>query len=263
MPNDQRLSRLPSDWLGWLASYTVTPVETGMSTASLYRMHGGAGHDLYLKIEAGFEAGELRAEIARTMWLGAAGFRVPALVRTFDDGALVAATMTALQGVHPQDCALPARQVVDILARAMAVLHSYPARDCPFDETIATRLARARELIARDLIEPEHFAERNLGLDPRQIHDRLAASVPPAEDPVLVHGDARFDNMLIDAKGELGFIDCGHSGLGDRYIDLVGLVEDIEEYFGAEWIKPFLAAYGAVSWDADKARFFSDLYELY
>ena len=68
---------------------------------------------------------------------------------------------------------------------------------------------------------------------------------------------------LIDAKGELGFIDCGHSGLGDRYIDLVGTAEDIEEYFGAEWMKPFLASYGAVTWDAAKARFFSDLYELY
>jgi aminoglycoside 3'-phosphotransferase II len=238
-----------------------------MSSASLFHLCAADADDIYLKIGQGAEAVELRGEIERTRWLAAKGLRVPAMVRTYVNGEVVAAMMTALSGDHPADCRRPVREVVDILARALVAFHTHssavPLADCPFDETIAARLARARALMARGAIDAEDFDERNRGQPPQQIYDRLLATRPATEDLVLVHGDATFDNVLIDTVGNVGFIDCGHCGRGDRGIDLATILADVEENFGAEWTEPFLRSYGAADWNPAKARFFSDLYELF
>ena len=219
--------------------------------------------ELYLKIGRDFEARELNTEIERTTWLGAIGVRVPEVLSTFYKVGLFATVMTAVTGTHPQHCALARSRIVDMLAQAMAALHALPVAECPFKETIAVRLARANEMIERGLIQPEHFAERNRGLAPRQIYDRMAASRPPHEDLVVVHGDACFDNLLIDPHAGVGFVDCGRCGVGDRYLDLVNLTEDIDAHFGRQWTQRFLRAYGVTRLDPAKARFFSDLYELF
>jgi aminoglycoside 3'-phosphotransferase II len=266
MSGDGPLALLPADWRIRLASCEVRPVCSGMSSASLFRLCVADAEDLYLKIGQGAEAAELRGEIERTLWLGGMGLRVPDIVRSFDGGQLVAAMMTAVPGDHPPDCRRPVREVVDLLARALAAFHAHPVHNaaCAFDESIAARLARAQTLIHRGEIDPEHFAERNRGRTPQQIYDRLLASRPAAEeDLVLVHGDATFDNILIDAGANVGFLDCGHCGCGDRAIDLACIIADIEESFGAERVGPFLQSYGAVEWDPVKALFFSDLYELF
>ena len=80
---------------------------------------------------------------------------------------------------------------------------------------------------------------------------------------MLVHGDAMFDNLVMDAAGAVGFLDCGQAGRGDRYLDLALLTGEIEEYFGADGVRVFLAAYGLAQWDEEKATFFCDLYELF
>jgi len=101
------------------------------------------------------------------------------------------------------------------------------------------------------------------GLRSLGIHERLAASVPAREDIVVVHGDATFDNILIDAAGAVGFLDCGRAGRGDRYFDLALLAAEIEEHFGGDGVGVFLDAYGLSRWDDCKAAFFRDLYELF
>jgi aminoglycoside phosphotransferase len=69
--------------------------------------------------------------------------------------------------------------------------------------------------------------------------------------------------LLIDDAGNVGFIDCGHSGRGDRYLDLDAVTNGIGEHFGPQWIERFALEYGDVKLDAAKLRFFSDLYELF
>ncbi len=253
---------LPPDWREQLSGCELVSVERGMSSATLVRVRGGGFDNAFLKLGEGDAAADLRREIERTRWLAARGLRVPALIRASDDGRRVAALMTALPGVHPQEGERPADELVAVLGRALAAFHAEPAESCPFDESIATRLTRAAEAIVSGGVNPMHFAERNRAATPGQIHNRLAAIRPRSEDTVLVHGDATFDNILIDGADRVGFIDCGHSGRGDRMLDLVTLVSDIEECFGVEWVAPFLAAYGA-GWNPANALFFSDLYELF
>ncbi|HET7679366.1 MAG TPA: phosphotransferase, partial [Xanthobacteraceae bacterium] len=91
---------------------------------------------------------------------------------------------------------------------------------------------------------------------------RLAAN-QPEQDLVVVHGDATLTNLIVDAGGNLGFVDCGSAGRGDRYTDLAVLADEIQEHLGAEAAAHFVRAYGLRSWDSVKARYFSDLYELF
>jgi len=236
-----------------------------MSDASLLRLQDdGGGERHYLKIHRGEDAPtELRNEMERTKWLAARGIMVPRFVRLCEDGLLAAGLMTALPGRHPQHAHIPLPELVRQLAQGLRKLHSIPAHDCPFDETVGARLARAGAAIAEGLVDPDYFSERNQGLSPQAIYARLMRSVPEHEDIVVVHGDATFDNLLIDDAENVGFIDCGHAGRGDRYLDLATMVADIDAYFGPDCIPLFARSYGHAAFDARKLGFFSDLYELF
>lgn len=169
--------------------------------------------------------------------------------------------MTALPGSHPEQLRQPVAAVVDHLARGLRALHATPIADCPFDETTANRLALARQMIAKGQIHNENFDERNRQIAPLDLYQRLVTAMPEP-DLVAVHGDAKFDNILIDDDGHVGFIDCGRAGRGDRYLDLEAVTSDIEDHLGPQWIEPFARCYG-ITLDAVKLRFFDDLYELF
>jgi aminoglycoside 3'-phosphotransferase-2 len=257
------IPHLPPDWQAELRACDVTAVHGGMSGATLFRLRHPDGGDAYLKMASGPHLAELRAEIERTRWLAGRGVRVPRLLRVFDDGQRAAVMMTALAGVHPGDARQPVGEVIRAVARGLVRLHALVPGDCPFDETVASRLAQAREMMRQGLVAPEHFADRNRGLDPQHIYERLVRTRPMSEDLVLVHGDATFDNMLIAPDGSIGFIDCGHAGRGDRYLDLAAVTEAIADQFGPEWVETFGRAYGDIRLDAARLAFFSDLYELF
>jgi len=142
-----------------------------MSGATLVRLQLPDSGDAYLKIASAriWRSCGPRSN-ARRGWLAvASGAR---LLRVFDDGATAAVMMTALAGAHPGDARQPVGDIVRAVARGLAGLHALPAHDCPFDETVASRLAQAREMMKRGLVAPEHFADRNRGLAPEDIYDR-------------------------------------------------------------------------------------------
>ncbi len=216
-----------------------------------------------MKILDGGQSSELRNEIARTGWLGERGIRVPKFLRVLDSEFIAAGLMTALPGRHPHEIERPLPDLMHDLARGLFALHSLPAFECPFDETVKARLATARKMIRRGLINADFFAERNQGLGAHTVYRRLVRTIPDHEDFVVVHGDATFDNLLIDDDGKVGFLDCGHVGRGDRYLDLATIVMDIEEHFGSDEAELFSASYGQPELDQKKLEYFSDLYELF
>ena len=263
MQRKEMLAALPQSWRRHLGGFRFQAVKHGMSDAQIFRLRGPTAKTLYLKAALADALSEFRSEVERTQWLSARNVRVPDIIDVFDDGRLGVALMTALPGSHPHEDALPVADVIAHLARGLRALHALAATDCPFDETIAVRLTRARTMIAEGRVNPEEFDDRNLRHSPLAIYRQLAAdALRIEEDIVLVHGDATFDNLLIDANGNLGFIDCGHAGRGDRYLDLETVTSDIEEHLGPQWIEPFARSYG-IELDSVKLRFFDDLYELF
>jgi aminoglycoside 3'-phosphotransferase II len=263
MQRNDLLAGLPQSWRRRLSDFRFQSVNRGMSDALTFRLHGPAGQTLYLKAAAPDALPQLRREIERTRWLSARNINVPDILDFFDDNRLGVALMTALPGAHPHEAALPVADIIASLAHGLRALHALPAADSPFDETIAARLERARAAIEAGHVDPGDFDARNLGRSPLEIYRQLGAQAPRiTRDIVLVHGDATFDNLLLDAGGNLGFIDCGHAGRGDRYLDLEAVTSDIEDHFGPQWIEPFARDYG-ISLDQIKLRFFDDLYELF
>jgi aminoglycoside phosphotransferase len=268
---DDALQILPPGWRTVLAG-RAAEAAPGMGGASIFRISDPATGERYLKLACGAEALALSQEIVRTEWLSSRHIRVPEFLMTICTNEVAAVLMAAVPGRHPApqsrpgDGALPAGElpaVVRAIGAGLARLHALPVAECPFDEMPRTRLARAREAIDRNEVDAGAFDGRNAGVTPAVLYRRLAGAVPAREDVVVVHGDATLENMLIGPDGELGFIDCGHAGRSDRYLDLAIVEEQLRTAFGSEAAKGFIAAYGIRDWDDGKAAFFSDLYELF
>jgi aminoglycoside 3'-phosphotransferase II len=255
------LSLLLPDWQRELSRVRVEPVESGLGGAALFRIAHDDAPSRYLKIGQDKVAAALRHEIERTAWLAQRGVRVPAILRVDDRPEQVAVLMEAVPGVSADAISLPAPRLVDSLARALAALHALPLADCPFDESLAVRLARAAAVVAADEVDVDAFEPRNRGIAPAALLAGLMAD-QPAEDIVVVHGDATLSNIIVD-NGFVGFVDCGNAGRGDRYLDLAILTADIEGHYGPQAAARFAQAYGQRAWDDRKARFYLDLYELF
>jgi aminoglycoside 3'-phosphotransferase-2 len=264
LPTFRPLDVLPAEWQARLVMNEIVPVTSGMSGAHVFRVRDVRCGDQYLKIAMGDAADYLRREVDRTEWLAAAGICVPKVLMRFAGADVFALTMTALTG-QSADCVEPDDwpPVVRSIARAFAGLHSLAVDSCPFDETLRVRLARAHDDIRRGAIDASHFDPRNLGMTPGQLHGRLEANAPAHEDCVVVHGDATLSNLILRADGKVGFVDCGNAGRADRYVDLAPLVGELEDRFGGDARSVFLAAYGDLTWDEWKSRFYRDLYELF
>jgi aminoglycoside 3'-phosphotransferase-2 len=239
-------------------------VTSGMSGASVFRVTDGCEPDQYLKIGTGTLADSLSVEIERTKWLSSVGIHVPKIAAHFADKGITAVMISSLgdqtaEQIRSDDW----RTTLSLIASAFAKLHSLPVENCPFNHTLRVRLARARELVRSGDVDPADFDERNAGVAPEDLYCRLEATAPKYEDCVVTHGDAMFSNILIGRAGQIGFVDCSHSGRADRYVDLALLLEEAERRFGVEARRVFLDGYGVLEWDLAKDLFYRDLYELF
>ncbi len=244
------------------APVMLAHVATGMSDAAVFRATQAGQPPRYVKVACDAAAGALREEAARTQWLAARGIPVPKVLRSEDRPDGFAMLMTGIAGEPADTSALSTPRLIAALAKAVATLHALPPGDCPFDETLAARLGRAQTDVDSGGVDPADFEPRNKDVAPAELLRRLREA-PPREDLVVVHGDLTLANMIVDDRGGCGFIDCGHAGRGDRYIDLALLAADIAAHRGALAGRQFLAACGATHWDAAKAAYFLDLYELF
>jgi aminoglycoside phosphotransferase len=263
MMDRSEFAQLPAAWQASLRHRRLTPVSTGMSGAGVWRIAACDSDEAqYLKLGSGETAAELRAEAERTIWLRSRSIRVPRIVHAFYCEDFAAVMMSALPGTAADE--ETAIRHIPSLARAFRRLHALPVDECPFDETFQVRLDRARRSVEAGQIDAGDFFARNASLTPMQLYARLENALPRApEDLVVVHGDAWLSNLIIGPDGEIGFVDCGRSGRGDRYVDLAVLFDSFAELLGEEAATTFMLAYGIREPDSKKLGFFRDLYELF
>jgi aminoglycoside phosphotransferase len=254
------LKKLPDGWRAELAAIAAERITTGLSGADVFRL--GTRPPFFLKFAEGDVAQSLRQEMVRTTWLADHGIRVATVLRTHDDGSAVAMQAEALAGETADRCGWPPARLLPAIGHALAKLHALSVSDCPFDESLAVRHERARLAIDRGGVDASDFEPRNRNVTPRDLLARLLAN-PPPEDFVVAHGDLTLSNIIIGPDGAVGFIDCGHAGRADRYLDLGILGADVAENFGPRSIAAFARAYGVPRWDERKAAYYADLYELF
>jgi aminoglycoside 3'-phosphotransferase II len=258
------LESIPPAWRARLAKARVEEIQSGLGGASVFRLEDASGQKQFLKIAEGEEAEALRQEIERTSWLRSQGINVPEVLDALTDVKRTALLMSAVSGVPADENLGTPSETIGLLGRAMAQLHAVPVELCPFDERLSVRLTRAKADVDLGVVDPGQFDERNRGISPAHLLARLIDTIPDSEDLVVVHGDATFANIILGSSGTVGFIDCGRSGVADRYVDLSVIVWEIENNFGQEWIDSFFRIYGLGDhWDRLKARYYADLYELF
>lgn len=146
----------------------------------------------------------------------------------------------------------------DQLAQEMAAIHALPLDSLPDDIPLAG---------AEALIDSYHDAYSSLG-ERRPVYELafhwLRKHCPAAyTPPVLVHGDFRMGNLLIDQNGLSAVLDWEIAHLGDPHQDLAYICAPSWRFGrrdklvgGLGKIEPFLAAYEAASGrTVDRKRF--------
>jgi len=154
------------------------------------------------------------------------------------------------------------------LAQEMAAIHAIPLVALPDDVPTAG---------AAELIESYHAAYTTIG-ERRPVYDLafhwLRKNCPePFMPPVLVHGDFRMGNLLIDESGLTAVLDWEIAHLGDPHQDLAYICAPSWRFGrrdkavgGIGDIEPFLSAYEAASGrsiDQDRFRFWRVLTTLF
>ncbi|WP_113703793.1 aminoglycoside 3'-phosphotransferase [Nonomuraea lactucae] len=227
-----------------------------------------------------------RREHERLLWLKR-WLSVPDVV-AFDDDALVLADAGWRSLEHR-----PPPHAGATMGRVLRALHDIPVRECPFDERLDVRLARARERVDAGLVDPADFDDDHAGLSPEQVYERLVAERPASEDLVVTHGDFTPSNVLspplpaparsgppagepsLDASSpgphaapppgpgsrvcEPVLVDVGALGVADRYVDLAIALRDLE----GPAAEDFLAAYGLPEPDPRRLDYYRLMDELF
>lgn len=201
------------------------PIVTGESGACVYRSPDGSRY-------AKKGGADLAGERDRIEWLSAQRIPGPSVLEwaTTSDGPLL--ITSAVPGV-------PADQLdsEDLgrawsgIAAAVRDLHALPTAGCPFSRGLAAMATLARDVVARDAVNPDFLTDEDRERPATELLCRVVAELPrrlaqEPDDLVVCHGDLCLPNIVI-APGDFsvaGFIDLGRLGLADRHADLALLL---------------------------------------
>ena len=164
----------------------------------------------YLKWNPHGSGVDLDDERARLAWL-APRHPVPEVldVARDDHGQLLVTRALPGDGAVIDTWRARPREAVHAIAEGLRALHALPVADCAF----VCRWAPASDV--------------------------------PAEDLVVVQGDACAPNTIIGTDGQFaGHVDLGFVGVADRWADLAVASQSLDWNYGSGWQDEFFAAYG-------------------
>jgi aminoglycoside 3'-phosphotransferase II len=259
----QQLPPYPPDLLVQLSGYEARVETAGRSDAAVFRLYAPNRPPLIAKLSAVIKAADLRAEAARLKWLKGLGIPAPQVIRLAEARGYSWLVLECLPGENASMSRDPPAVKIYELAKALSAIHALDADACPFDETLAVKLARAADRVKSNDVDERHFDDENRGKTAAELFVELERSRPPTEDIVVVHGDACLPNIMLDGGCFSGFVDCGRLGRSDRYQDLALACRSIATNLGSGWVGAFLRAYGITSIDEARIRFYRLLDEFF
>ncbi|KDQ66897.1 APH(3'') family aminoglycoside O-phosphotransferase [Streptomyces halstedii] len=245
-----------------------SPVTAGESGATVFR---SADATRYAKCVPAADAADLEAERDRTAWLSGQGVPGPRVLdwRSGDIGACLvtsAVSGTPADQVPAEDLRAAWERIADAVRR----LHEAPVSQCRFRRDLDTMVTLARDVVARDAVNPEFLPVEQQQTPTTELLARLTRQVSrrraqEVADTVVCHGDLCLPNIILDPQtlDVSGFIDLGRLGRADRHADLALLLANARETWPDEERAQaadlaFAERYGTAL-DHDRLRFYLHL----
>lgn len=179
---------------------------------------------------------DLATEAERLAWAG----RWIVVPRVIDLGTDPSGSWLLTEGISAESAVAPRwiaepDTAVRSIGRGLRLLHDrLPVKDCPFDWSVSSRVARANI----------HFA-----------------APPPIDRLVVCHGDACAPNTLLDSRGDFAAqVDLGSLGVADRWADIAAAAWSTEWNYGPGFENLLYESYG-VNPDADRIEYYRRLWD--
>ena len=219
--------------------------------------------DKVLKIEK--EGAESDNEHAMYAWLQGK-LPVPRVYESFREAGFNYLLMDRVAGRMACD----AREMqtpelaVRLLAEGLRLLWAVDIRDCPADQRLSRKLARAGERLEEGLVDAEDTEPDTLTrfASMQALYRHLTQSRPP-EDAVFSHGDYCLPNVFFDGGKVSGFVDLGRSGVADRWQDVALCVRSLAYNFGTDRYRDVLLSELGLPCDEEKIDYYILLDEFF
>ena len=123
-------------------------------------------------------------------------------------------------------------KIIELYAECIRLFHSIDISDCPYTNSLDSRLAELDYLLNND--RPMWIAKTGK----KTLHLKIRASCmilkteKPEEELVFSHGDLGDSNIFVKDGKVSGFIDLGRSGRADKWYDIAFCVRSIRRISG-------------------------------
>ena len=194
-------------------------------------------HYFVLKIEDVSE--EVKREEEMKAWL-LGKLYVPSTIISIEENGKVYRLMERIRGKDlSSPCFLETPSLLlDLCAKAFESLSSVDISGCPSHRSLDICLKEAEERIRENLVDVEDTEPGTFGnggfSSPEKLLEWLINN-KPEEERSFIHGDFCLPNIILSEKGEIGFIDLGRSGMGDRCNDMALLSRSLKSNFSGHY----------------------------
>jgi len=244
---DTRELSLPEELGPFLADSEVYDSSSSPSAKTYYLAQGSASY--FLKIHS---RGRLARERGMSHYLSP--FDLAPRVVFFESlggkDYLVTEALEGQDGISKEHLDRP-EELARIFGKSLAVLHSLPAQDCPYQDRKTEMTDLARRNIAAGKFDLSLIPE---GFDAGR--KRFESLLPLTQADALIHGDYCLPNILLRDFHLRGFVDLGNGGWGDSHYDLFWGLWTLNFNLGTtKYNDAFLEGYGAGPLDGDRIEF--------
>lgn len=239
-------------------------VDTGQSTASVFRVHRPGGAVEYLKVADVDSPDPIRNEYNSLIFLASVGIPVALIIEFGCVDRVEFLRTEAVPGFHADapDVPYDGDVIVTVFAAMLRRLHAAPMQGCPVRRRTGDLVAIAQHRFLAGLVDVEDFDDARVDVDPVKLIEYLKGAIPD-EDLAVTHGDASGSNLLIVEPGLSGvFIDVARSGVADRWSDLAIAERSIRNRWGDAAVSDFFDRYG-IREDPARVEYFQTLDEFF
>ncbi len=247
-----------------IQKYKWKQITTGKSGAYTYLLYDKEEKNRYLKIIPRKLEMSVEREVEVLKWLEGK-LPAPRVLVFTNDSQYQYLLMTEVEGTPSSDPIFrnDVAILVRLLAKGLRMIHSINIKNCPFDQSLSTKIKEAEYRVINGLVDEDDFDPIRKGMKAVDLFQELMATKPKNEDLVFTHGDYTLHNIIIN-KGDIsGFIDWGRAGVADRYQDLALVARSLERKFDSKWIPIFFNEYGIEKIDYSKIEYYKLVDEFF